>query len=630
MSRQGDEGTISPGANNMIKKYGVLIFAFTVSTGVAMSIYDKLTLPFSNPWNIIGPLATLKYNPHNDILRFLVFITIPSMVYIVFCFNKYIRAWFAADKSHGRSSGNIGKDNPLLKYIVWALVLSALLLAAGNTYRSQSLDTFHEGETLGPAIDYLNGKVPYRDTIFIHGVFHEPLRSVLAFKIFGQSIAAFRSLESLLAIITLALFFWTLYVLYSKDINYTAISFGLLMIVNYFRPFGAIFYVSYIEIPFLLVLICAIQIHNIIETNRIASCRKRLSILLFLFTLIPTASFANSIDRGFFLCTAAGLYSFAVYLLFLRKDGVKQILPLLGGFVLGVLLVGFAIKWSYYDFLKYVSVLLRYEPLMNGMVYPLDDVKFLSPVLLISIILYWLTYRIVKLTTEDERGFVKKARGAFLVYFMEILLLLFSVFYFRRVLGRADTAHLSGVIFPIAILTLYVLTKHYISPAMQRRRNGYRVISVVAVSVLMVFFVLKIPRVDWGRWYKLPLAVPDEEFIPQNYLETISYLRMNLNAEDEFLTLTSEASWYYFLNKPCPIRFAVIYQAMPPFYQTEIVDTLRKRNVKFVLYKNDHWANQMEGFALRERIPQVVKYVEDNFEFHRKIDDNEIWISKVG
>ena len=64
---------------------------------------------------------------------------------------------------------------------------------------------------------------------------------------------------------------------------------------------------------------------------------------------------------------------------------------------------------------------------------------------------------------------------------------------------------------------------------------------------------------------------------------------------------------------------------MPPFYQKEIVDDLRKRSVKYVLYRNDHWANDIDGFDNAARLPIVMKYLDNEFRFFNKIDDNEIW-----
>ena len=89
----------------------------------------------------------------------------------------------------------------------------------------------------------------------------------------------------------------------------------------------------------------------------------------------------------------------------------------------------------------------------------------------------------------------------------------------------------------------------------------------------------------------------------------ISFLRENLNENEEFLTMTSEASWYYFVNKACPIRFQVIYHAMPYFYQNEIVSDLENSNVKFIIYRNDHWANTVDGFDNEVRLPIVTEYV---------------------
>ena len=605
-----------------------LVFAF--SFGVGFYVHHKLTLPFSNPWNIVGPLTLLEYNPSNDIIRFLFLITLPSVV-LIFCslsgFTKNMCVWGVSSKHEDR---NTKKAACALKALTFILLFAALFIKAGNTYRVHPLDTFHEGETLGPAIDYLNGKVPYKDSVFIHGAFQDPLRSVFAFGLFGQSIASLRTFGSLLSIVTLVLLFLTLYSLYSKNVYYTTFALIVFLMIQHARPFGATCYVSYIDIPFLVFILVATKLYNCIKIHPVDINRTKIRILLFLFTFVPILSFANSVDRGFFLCTAATIYSVAIYLFFLRESDNKCIFPLLGGYVAGIIGIGFAIEWAYYDFFQYVSILLRYEPLMNGLVYPFKDVRFLAPVTLFALTLYWLTHRFVSYQRSKEGGWLGKVKEFYAEYFLEILLLLLSIFYFRKALGRADTGHLSVVLFPIVILGTYVVIKHYLSPVLGRTKSGYRVVSTAALSMLIVFFLVLAfnPRGNWSKWYKLPIGLPDRAFIPENYSETISFLKDNLGANEQFLTMTSEASWYYFLNRPCPIRFSVIYHAMPQFYQSEIVQDLEKSNVKFVLYKNSHWANAVDGFDIEDRLPSVVKYIKDNYVFYNMIDDNEIWMRK--
>ena len=94
--------------------------------------------------------------------------------------------------------------------------------------------------------------------------------------------------------------------------------------------------------------------------------------------------------------------------------------------------------------------------------------------------------------------------------------------------------------------------------------------------------------------------------------------------------MTSEASWYYFIRKPCPIRFPIVWFAMPYFYQSEIVEDLKKSRVKYILYKNDARSNRFGGFGNEVKLPVVVDYIKKNYCFFIKINDNEIWIKKAG
>jgi len=72
---------------------------------------------------------------------------------------------------------------------------------------------------------------------------------------------------------------------------------------------------------------------------------------------------------------------------------------------------------------------------------------------------------------------------------------------------------------------------------------------------------------------------------------------------------------------------------MPYFYQEEVVEDLKKANIKYVLYTNSDWYNSVsgfdfEGFSNAVRFPIVLAYLKKNFVFYKMIDDNEIWIRK--
>ena len=50
--------------------------------------------------------------------------------------------------------------------------------------------------------------------------------------------------------------------------------------------------------------------------------------------------------------------------------------------------------------------------------------------------------------------------------------------------------------------------------------------------------------------------------------------------------------------------------------------------MSYILFRNGHWANEMEGVSNDVRIPLVVQYIVENYSLLTKIDDNEIWIRK--
>jgi len=607
----------------LLKAFHATVFVLSFSTG--FFLHDKLRLPFSNPWHITSPLAAAKYNPTNDIFRFVFLITLPCVV-LMFCRFVGCSKMFPARAREVFHFPKVPGGHVLARQITWVCAFAALALAAGNTYNCSPLDTFHEGETLGPAVDYMHGKVPYRDAIFIHGVFRDPLRSVLAFGIFGKSIGAVRTFNSCLSILTLGVFFVASFFLYKKNIYYAALSTFLLLIVRHTRPFGVLFHLTLADIAFLIIIILATLLEGEIHKRKPKSRRGRTYLLLALFTFVPTVSFANSIDRGYFLTAASMAFLSGVYVFFLRRSGWKCVCAIFTGYLSGIVVLGFAIKGAYVDFFQFAFLVLpRYDPLLNGYIYPFKDVRFLAPVLCVALILYWLTARFLGFQRIPKESFWQTVREFYLNYFMEILLVLLCLACYRRVLGRSDLGHLADAIGPIAILLAYIIMRHYVGPLIKKKDL---VLRAGTLTVIGVFLALFGPKINWATWYRFPLHVADDQLIPESYLRTISFLKDKLGPGDDFITMTSEPIWYYFLDRPCPVRFQSIYQAMPPFYQQEVVDDLRKSNVRYVLFRNSHWANDMDGFSTEIRIPMVFRFITANYVFSKKIDDNEIWVRR--
>src|SRR5439155_10292713 len=70
-------------------------------------------------------------------------------------------------------------------YVVIPVLLYCLSYVS-TAATSQSIDLFHRGESLGPASDYLRGKVPYRDVFVLHGLMQDGLLDAWLMEWFGR------------------------------------------------------------------------------------------------------------------------------------------------------------------------------------------------------------------------------------------------------------------------------------------------------------------------------------------------------------------------------------------------------------------------------------------------------------
>lgn len=210
-------------------------------------------------------------------------------------------------------------------------------------------------------------------------------------------------------------------------------------------------------------------------------------------------------------------------------------------------------------------------------------------------------------------------------YFSPIFIFLIAVFCFRSALGRSDDEHIQySSLLPIFGF-LFILIHYYLRNRINRRLFKRISATVVIISCLYSLFLVTRIINNNSLADNFPLATQDSHFIPAEYKETISYLKQNLGEHERFITLTSEASWYYFLNQPCPTRFPIVHFASSQFFQNEVIDTLRQKNIRFILYKNSYWANSIDNITNEQRLPLLYDYIHYAYSPHVTIDGNEIW-----
>jgi len=592
---------------------------------LVFTTYSFIELPFSNPWNIKGPITSLQYNPANNVLRFLYFILLPGIA--LFLFRAI--ALLVKGKQRGLACAESKLDG--LLYIGPVAVACLFIILLGNKYtfheEFKPVDSFHQGESLGPAIDYIHGLKPYEESLSVHGAFQDPLRSVIGFELFGRSISSFRTLRSLVQMLTTLLWAVACFELMRRNVYAFVAFFAFLMLIQSTGLLYMQYALPFRNVSMLLLLSLLPAFYAWVEDDMPVDEWKN-RILCFLWGFLPLGTFAISIDRGFFLSMSV---SVLLALVWFSKG--RRFLPSLryfaAGGLAGILLLGICIRGSYWAFFKFSFLIMpQYKELMDGLPYRFGSVTFYMPLIGLALALAWLAYRLHS-NWRKSSGILANLRSFINEHVIEIFLILLAVTFFRSALGRSDKGHVIYSSFNTWLCIAYIVAVHFILPWIKRmNRYAPPCLSILAFAFSISAFFFYQSKIKWDQLFTLPIYQKDSRLTHFYHRELTDYLDANMDADDAFYTMTNEGFFYYLLDRPCPSRFNLSWIAMPPFYQEEIINDLEEKEVKWVLYRNKHWASKMDNITNEQRLPLLTDYLKENYEPHITLHDNEVWKRK--
>ncbi len=647
---------------NQKQLYWVLLsLVFLAGTGLGYAAWNHIVLPFSNPLEVVGPPTLLGLNPYNDIVRFVVFILLPVLFLSVLYFfmprkfQKMIPAWLPQ-----KSAPEMGKTSLFSGFNLFLAGFAFLLALNIPTYHAFGrFDQFHEGESLGTAISFMDNQVPYRDFFFFHGVIQDPERSALSFSWFGQSIGAQRTIESALKVMTwmllafflgryystkhvfalvalLAVAIFSVPFLYDTLIEPFIIPHDPQNIVNVFMKWELWFSLfdwiiisgrDLLSVVFLLALLFVLED---IKSHEPGKDKLKSAFAVFCLTLAPWLALAHSVDRGLYLM-AAGIILSVWFLLSFRKkrDFIKSYAAgSLVGCVTGLIGLGYFLKWNYSGFAQFVLVdLPRYKLLTDELSYPIHDVRFVFVLLILAFYLYRFSEKILRMTLGMKLSLGNTLTTVLLEDGVQAALLMLSLFCFRNVLERPVLDHLAYNFLWVFLLVVIDVLKFFDPVVKEELLSKWMMVARILAFVLVTLTFYRLAKYDqWER--NFPLKTSDESFISENQNEVVSFLKKELKAGEPFFAFSNDASWYYLLNRPCPTAYPSLWVASPKVLQLQVVDSLEQKKVRLVLYKNSHWSSSIDDIPDAQRFPVVNQYLKEHYQPHKKVADQEIWIRK--
>jgi hypothetical protein len=491
-----------------------------------------------------------------------------------------------------RNLGGRGPKQPFLKIFFWGVLPFLIYSLFFHPNIQRDVDFFHEGEKLVPAQAFLEGKVPYKEIFFIHGLFSDIGMPLLGFKIFGHSVEGFRILENVVSPLAVISYYYL----------------GLLCL-----PF---------EGALLLVFLILTGLFPILATERT---------LMANLSLLFTVAYLKSQRTGY-LCLSA----FTAFLSFLiaNDTGFAVILAEGGlGILLGLgrwktergkgwkpaFIYALTLLVSFIPFLGYLIKMKAWGPFISTYREIFGAYDHWSSLPFKTLILgiqdhydFWEGYLLPLLILVVLILLRFKARAGQWTSpedWILILLLLVNIVYYKRGLDRSDSGHaLMGSHFGW-ILLLFLLTKAV------RFNPRYALLYLFLVTSLFI----PTPTLREGK-----TTLPDQldRFATKNSIEVTGRIKISeprlgqlfLSPEQahtmvqvlqffEKTTLPTEYIWdftnqgaFYFLtDRKNPTRYALTQLVITEDQQKEVIRNLKEYPPRWIIFRSQtHW-DEIDG-----------------------------------
>lgn len=492
---------------------------------------------------------------------------------------------------------------------MWFFYLTApvlLYVIAYNPNIHFPLDLFHEGESVAPAQAILAGQIPYQDVVFVHGFLKDPGIALVAFRLFGTSIASMRILVGLLVPFALIATYYLALVCSSGG---WALLYALLTLCGFWPIFN-----DWRIVPTIAATICLVLYIR----------RKRLLWVAGagLFTLL---ALATSYDVGL-VSLFAGSILLLVHSLRERRSLmvaslVAYLLPLALG--IGAALLYFARLNALEAFLKWHWEILSVYRDWNGNPYPITWSGFIE------------TRDAILSPLVSALGIVFLLRAVLRrqwnwIHWVSLLLLICNLALFNRgiVSGSADGSALNaGSHFaPLLLIALCM-------PYLQRvGRQSDLVILTAAVICLIIFLPIStqftrdkslIARVDRlpeknrivvpFDWVQSGIDRVGQLYIPADQARSITEVIDFLKSADSFWDFTDHGAFFFLSDHLSPTRFYATHHVITSHNQREVIADLERNNPSYILYRSHTGWDAIAGVDRNLRDFLVAEYLLRNY-----------------
>ena len=587
----------------------VLFVNITISFYLGFLFWDKIEFKFNDP-RIVGIYSENKHNAFNDIARYIIFISLPLMSYLltkIYFGEKIISKLriFFSNKSFVSS-----KDKGI-SLIVFSLVLSLLILEyLSVSFPYNKIDSFHDGQKLSSAYkSFLDGSL-WSGSFVTVGIFYETLSSKFIWNIFDHvSIGLMRYTEIILILLVkisliIFTFIFTSFLNLSTFYKNTFFIFNSILLNLLINYIPGVDLISYRELPIIgLSILFLIFLKN------------EKTFILFLISLLSVSSLIWGVDRGI-VCNIL-IIIILIYLILIRD--LKGTLFLIF-FVLVSWIFFFTVaKKEFFYFFENTLIIFKEMNYIHGLIHPkpfTDDpnsaraTKTLLSIILITIF----SFNLILKNNKYYSVHLKRA----LLY-----LSLVSILSYLYALGRSDGGHIKNSFgYPCMFLTIYLSYRFLLIISEKKIRYfDYSIFFLFPFMILFTFQInlKKIPTYN-DRFYEF-IKLKDDFFLNQKELFLVNELKPKVKNYDCIQLLSNDAALYYLLKKKSCTKYYYVWNSASLSSQKKFISELKNTNMIIEGGPKNNW-----DFPLEKKLFLVYENVDKDFYLHESIEGWKVYL----
>lgn len=518
-----------------------------------------------------------------------------------------------------RSPIDPGRAWKLAAYLIIPGLIYCLSYAS-TAQLSLWIDLFHRGESIGPASDYLRGKVPYRDVFALHGMLEDGLLDAWLMQLFGRSLdVAVARTVIIGAFLPVSLWYLGIAIFRSIPLALLVVAMGSWTTAENNRTF---FQVA--AVALLWVALSGGSRIAAIGSGVFAAVALFFSYEIGLYTIV--GAFATVVllraSRVAFSFTLGLLFGAAPFIIYLATRGA------LGDFVT----------------LSFVTIPRIVDAVWS---LPFPDLvstfrKDLNLHTLADFVLFEKFHLIVSPLTIAIAAAVliyRAYRRRFDTFDKALLVLtIFATVTQRTAFGRAEIRHQYFAAFLIGpmLVMLAILFARRLRELWSAGGEGTRafVAAVVVATIPVIAVLFWIPDLinarieDLVRYQARVLKVYDTEeaFHVRWRIQAVTDVIDSLTRRnDPIFDFSNQPAFYFFADRPNPTRFYQVPIASPREFQAEIIRALERAKPKVVIRTSSENFDEFDGVPNSMRAQAVAAYLDDCYRFDRSIRGVEIW-----